>query len=158
MIFAFDPEYISQRLTEIAPETRNLSVVVQDDESTWTLAFEDEMTVLVLLEWVDQPRRLVLSADIGKPPAERAADIHAAALSYNMLWRDTGGARIGMGGEDGDLLLIRDIDAQSVQGNEFILLLERFADLAQWWENFVTSERTGLFVPQFGMTQVLARA
>ena len=158
MIFTFDPEYISQRLTEIAPETRNLSVVIQDDEATWTLAFEDEITVLVLLEWADRPRRLVLSADIGKPPAHRAADIQAAALSYNMLWRETGGARIGMGGEEGDLLLIRDIDAQSVQGEEFVLLLEQFADLAQWWENFVTSERTGLFVPQFGMSQVLARA
>ena len=157
MIFTFDPEYISQRLTEIGPETRNLSVIVQDDESTWTLAFEDEITVLVLLEWADQPRRLVLSADIGKPPARRAAEVHAAALSYNMLWRETGGARIGMGGEEGDLLLIRDIDPDSVRGNEFILLLEDFTELTQWWEAFVTSEAVDGPMPMTSGIELAAR-
>ncbi len=68
MSFHFDPQYISQRLGEIGPETENLSVIVQDDDSTWTLAFENEVTVLVLVEWADEPARLVLSADIGTPP------------------------------------------------------------------------------------------
>ena len=158
MSVTFDPEYISQRLVEVGPEARNLSVIVQDDESTWTLAFEDEITVLVLIEWAEQPHRLVLSTDVGRPPDARAAEVHAAALSYNLLWRETGGARVGMGGEEGDLLLIREIDPQSVQGSEFVSLLEEFADVAQWWEHFVTSEEADLSAPRPQMAQLLARA
>lgn len=117
MSFHFDPQYISQRLGEVGPETENLSVIVQDDDSTWTLAFENEATVLILVEWAEEPARLVLSADIGTPPQSRAAQVHKTALSYNTLWRDTGGARIGMAGEEGDLLLVRELAPGSVQGD-----------------------------------------
>lgn len=143
MNFHFDPEYISQQLGEVGPDTENLSVIVQDDESTWTLAFENEATVLVLVEWAEEPERLILSADIGTPPAGRVTQAHQAALSYNTLWRDTGGARIGMGGEEGDLLLMHELDLQSVQGEEFARILEPFAEVARWWEGYVTSEEIG---------------
>ena len=157
MNFHFDPEYISQRLGEVGPETENLSVIVQDDESTWTLAFENDATVLVLAEWADEPARLVLSADIGKPPARRAAEVHQAALSYNTLWRDTGGARIGMGGEEGDLLLLRELDPESVQREEFSRILEQFADVAQWWEGYVTSEEIDIPASAPAMAHMAAR-
>lgn len=86
MSFHFDPQYISQRLGEIGPETENLSVIVQDDDSTWTLAFENEVTVLVLVEWADEPARLVLSATSahrrrprGPGPQDRSLLQHAVA-------------------------------------------------------------------------------
>ncbi|RZL87151.1 MAG: hypothetical protein EOP82_27575 [Variovorax sp.] len=154
--FPFDPEYIGQRLRELAPYSQNIIAVIQDDESIWSLLFEDE--VIALAEWADEPARLVLSADIGKAPAGRVAEVHAAALSYNTLWRESGGARIGMGGEEGDLLLIRDLDSQSVQSSEFAGILEQFADVAQWWESYVTSEEAGLPALVPGMAQLVARA
>lgn len=157
MNFHFDPEYISQRLGEVGPEVENLSVVIQDDESSWTLAFETEATVLVLLEWAAQPARLVLSVDIGTPPAGRAAQVHQAALSYNTLWRDTGGTRIGMGGEGGDLLLVREVDAQSVQDEVFPRILEQFAEVAQWWEGYVTTEQIAIPASAPAMAQMAAR-
>ncbi|WP_345537467.1 type III secretion system chaperone [Variovorax defluvii] len=138
--FHFDPEYIGQRLGAVGPDTENLTVIIQDDDSTWTLAFEQGATVLVLAEWAEAPARLVLSTDIGKPPARRATEVYQAVLSYTTLWRDTGGARIGMAGDEGDLLLLRELDPHSVQSDEFPLILQQFADVAQWWEGFVTSE------------------
>lgn len=155
--FHFDPQYISQRLGEVGPETENLSVIVQDDDSTWTLAFENEVTVLVLVEWADEPGRLVLSADIGTPPASRAADVHKTALSYNTLWRDTGGARIGMGGEAGDLLLVRELNPESVQDGDLARVLEQFAAVAQWWEGYVTSEEIAIPASAPAMAQMAAR-
>jgi len=155
--FHFDPEYISQRLGEIGPETENLSVIVQDDESTWTLAFESDVTVLVLVEWAEDPSRLVLSADIGTPPAGRAAQVHKTALSYNTLWRDTGGARIGMGGEEGDLLLVRELSRESVSAGEFARILEQFAAVAQWWEGYVTSEEIAIPASAPAMAHMAAR-
>jgi hypothetical protein len=155
--FHFDPQYISQRLGEVGPETENLSVIVQDDDSTWTLAFENEVTVLVLVEWADEPARLVLSADIGTPPEGRAAQVHKTALSYNTLWRDTGGARIGMGGEEGDLLLVRELDPESVQGGDLAGVLEQFAAVAQWWEGYVTSEEIAIPASAPALAQMAAR-
>ncbi len=157
MNFHFDPEYISQRLGQIGPETENLSVIVQDDASTWTLAFENEATVLVLVEWAEEPARLVLSADIGTPPARRAAEVHQAALSYNTLWRDTGGTRIGMGGEEGDLLLLRELDPESVQREEFPRILEQFAEVARWWEGYITSEAIDISASAPAMAHMAAR-
>lgn len=157
MSFHFDPQYISQRLGEVGPETENLSVIVQDDDSSWTLAFENEVTVLVLVEWADEPARLVLTADIGTPPAGRAAQVHKTALSYNTLWRETGGARIGMGGEEGDLLLVRELDAESVQGGDLASVLEQFAAVAQWWEGYVTSEEIAIPASAPAMAQMAAR-
>jgi hypothetical protein len=155
--FHFDPQYITQRLGEVGPETENLSVIVQDDDATWTLAFENEVTVLVLVEWADEPARLVLSADIGTPPEGRAAQVHKTALSYNTLWRDTGGARIGMGGEEGDLLLVRELDPESVQGSDLAGVLEQFAAVAQWWEGYVTSEEIAIPASAPAMAQMAAR-
>lgn len=155
--FHFDPQYVSQRLGEVGPDAENLSVIVQDDDSTWTLAFESDVTVLILAEWAEEPARLVLSADIGTPPQGRAAQVHKTALSYNTLWRDTGGARIGMGGEEGDLLLVRELDPESVQGGEFARVLEQFAAVAQWWEGYVTSEEIAIPASAPAMAQMAAR-
>ncbi|WP_076997721.1 type III secretion system chaperone [Variovorax sp. KK3] len=139
MSFHLDPEYVSRRLGEVGATTEDLAVVVQDDESTWTLAFNKDTDVLVLAEWADEPARLVLSADIGTPLPARAVKVHHTALSYNLLWRETGGARIGMGGAQGDLLLLRELDADCVQGQAFADVLNQFAETARWWEGFVRS-------------------
>ncbi|VTU25983.1 type III secretion system chaperone [Variovorax sp. PBL-E5] len=152
--FLLDPEYVSQRLSEVAPQSEAIAAVLQNSESTWALAFDND--VAMLIEWADEPARIVLSADIGKPPAQRTAEVHAAGLSYNTLWRETGGARICMGGEPGDLLLVRELDADSVRGGDFIGTLEHFAELTRWWEGYVTSEDLGMNMP--GMAELTSRA
>jgi hypothetical protein len=154
--FLFDPAYVSQRLSEIAPNSETIAAVLHDGENSWTLAFDND--VALLIEWVDEPRRLMLSADIGKAPGKRAAEVHAAALSYNILWRETGGARICMGGDSSELVLIRELDADTARGGDFAGVLEHFAELVRWWELYVTSEDVGMTAPMPAMVEMAARA
>jgi len=157
MTFLFDSAYVSQRLSDIAPGSETIAAVLHDGENTWTLAF-DNNEVALLVEWVGEPGRLVLSADIGKAPAQRAAEVHAAALSYNILWRETGGVKICMGGDSGELVLIRELDADTVRGGGFAGVLEHFAELGRWWALYVTSDDVGLTAPMPRMVEMASRA
>lgn len=136
-----NPDSAAGRLVEVAHQSEHIAAVIQVDEAAWTLAFEDDTAFLV--EWADEPGRLVVSVDIGKPPVKREIEVRATALSYNTLWRETGSVRISMSGEEGELLLIRALPTAIVQGDEFAAILEHFALIARWWTAYVTSEDFG---------------
>lgn len=131
-----DPEQLTDRLVQVAPLSNEIVAIDQGEDGTWALGFDDNTQVL--MEWASQPERIVLSAAVGVPPPERTAEVLTAALSFTALWRESGGAKLAKGGDDGELMLIREIHSDLEGGWDLLPVLEHFSHVAAWWHSYVT--------------------
>jgi hypothetical protein len=128
---------IDDVLFEIAPLADRLLAISPTEDGGWALGFEDD--TIVFLELACEPVRIVLSSLVGKPPAEREAEVHATALSYASLWRESDGARIARGGDEGELQLVQEVPV-SATPFEMLPALEHFSRAATFWREFVSRE------------------
>lgn len=135
MEMLLDPDSFATRLVEVAPLSDKITSISHADDGSWVLQFTDE--TIVLLEWVSQPNRIVLSAAVGRPAREHAEELYGLALSFSALSRDSCGARLGLGGEDGELVLIRELHADTAGGWDLLPVLEHFAYVAGWWKGVI---------------------
>jgi hypothetical protein len=131
-----DPTALMNRLVDVARQTDKITAIDQADDGAWALQFSDN--TVVLMEWATNPDRIVLSAALGAPPSERAEELFGVALSFSTLWRDSYGARLGLGGEGGELMLIRDLNSDRVGGWDLLPALEHFAHVAGWWRKVIS--------------------
>jgi hypothetical protein len=125
-------------LCEAGPLSDNIQSIMQASSTAWSIAFEDG--TLVLAESITGPSRIAMSASIGAPPPRRRATVHSVALSYNMLWRETGGVRIGQAGDEETLLLMQDLCITESSTQQIARALEHFASLAAWWGAYVETD------------------
>jgi hypothetical protein len=130
-----DPQTLTSRLVEVAPLSDKITAIDQAEDGSWALEFSDK--TVVLMEWAERPERIVLSATLGTPPAERTEELFTLALSFSTLWRDTCGARLGLGGDGGELLLIRELYTDTAGGWDLLPVLEHFAYVAGWWRGVI---------------------
>ena len=131
-----DPAALTNRLVDVAPLSDKITAIDQADDGAWALEFSDK--TVVLMEWVARPDRVVLSAVLGAPASDRCEELFAVALSFSTLWRDSCGARLGLGGDGGELLLIRDLYSDTAGGWDLLPVLEHFAYVAGWWRKVIS--------------------
>jgi hypothetical protein len=129
---------LTDRLVQIAPQSDRIRNLEAISEEAWVLGFDDDG--VVILEWARHPDRIVLSAMIGEPPAERAVEVFETALSYTALWQESGGARIAKGGADGELVLIRELHTGGHEEWELLRAVEHFSNVAAWWRHYACIE------------------
>jgi len=148
-----DPQQLTDRLIEIAPLTDQIQNIAQLDDGAWALGFDDE--TVVMMEWAPHPERVVLSATIGSPPVEREAEVFETALSYTALWQESGGAKVAKGGQEGELVLIRELHPELEQGWDLLPVLEHFSNVAAWWKHYVGLVPTASLAAQSTALDVL---
>jgi hypothetical protein len=98
----------------------------------------------VTLEWAENPDKVVLSTILGKPSQKNQLSVYETLLCYNLLWRDTGGVKMALGGPEGEILLIYEMYIQETNLNEFKTVLLNFLNIAKVWEVFIQSEDNSL--------------
>ena len=103
----------------------------------------------VLAEWDDERQRLMLSVEIGTPPVDRVAEIYETLLSYNLLWRATGGVHMGLTGRKGPALQMAELAGAEIAPRQIALVAANLADKAGIWRAYFESETpSGEAVPQ----------
>jgi len=130
-----EPQAVTDRLVEVAPLSEKIVAMSQADDGTWVLSFADG--TIVLMEWANKPERVVLTSPLGHPPKNRAEELFALCLSFSALSRESCGARIGLGGEEGELMLIRELHHDTAGGWDLLPVLEHFAYVASWWQGVI---------------------
>jgi hypothetical protein len=93
----------------IGPAMPGVAAVGTAQDGCWAIAFEDGREVAV--EHDEAAGTLTLSLDLGRPDAARRAALRDAALSFNALWRLTGGLRIGQASPGGAFVLMLSLPA-----------------------------------------------
>lgn len=133
-------EQIQQLMQELGPATPDIDAVVQTEEPSWAIQFSDES--IIVIEPVDEPPRLVMSAEIGTAPETAERQLYEALLSYNLLWRDNGGVKIGLAGPKGSLIINWEISLDGLTLIELQSALVRFLKAVSSWQHYVAKADT----------------
>ncbi len=129
-------------MEEVGPEVSDIETVIQNEDRDWAIQFEDQ--TIVTLEWADNPDKVVLSTILGKPTQKNQLSVYETLPCYNLLWRDTGGVKMALGGPEGVILLIYEMYMQETNLNEFKTVLLNFLNIAKVWEVFIQSEDSSM--------------
>jgi hypothetical protein len=149
-------EAMQSLMKSLGPQTPSIDAVVQNEDRTWAVQFDDAS--VAFLEWDDQPPRLVITADLGKIEEGRQLEVMRTLLSYNLLWRDTGGVKSAMGGPDGGAMLLYEWHAGEPVLSELQTVLQNFQGIAGAWRRYVESGGTVEEVLPISLQQLGNRA
>lgn len=108
------------------------------DSGSWLATLEGKTPILV--EWTNDPGRLVLSSVLGRPTIEQRMAVFETLLSYNLLWEETGGARMAINGVEGKALLIYDLHGNNLSYVLLGTVLTNFSQLVEMWRDYVQHE------------------
>jgi hypothetical protein len=124
---------LMSELGSVLPEELTVSPA---EESLWTVRFEDDSALSV--QWANTPERLVLSATLGRAQADQQLALYETLLSYNLLWQETGGVRIGMDGPHGELTMVYDFFEDLLPTSTLRTVVLNLANLAHVWRSYVS--------------------
>lgn len=125
-------------MEEIGPAMPEIEAVIQSEEKNWAIQFEDQS--IVMLEWAENPDRVVLTAILGTPSETMQLSVYETLLCYNLLWKDTGGVKMALSGPGGELVLLYELFAATLNRHDLQTVLINFVSIAQVWGVFVTGE------------------
>ena len=142
-------EKIQQLLQELGPNTPEIDAVVQTEDLSWAVQFSDE--TIIIVEPVEDPGRMMLSAELGSASDTLQLPIYETLLCYNLLWRETGGVKIGLAGPKGSLIISTEILIHGLLLGDFQQALMDFSNIARSWTKYVTDGGKHVVPPLPGM-------
>ena len=125
-------------MEEIGPSIPEIEAVIQSEDKNWAIQFEDQS--IVMLEWAEQPDRVVLTTLLVTPSESMQLSVYETLLCYNLLWKDTGGVKMALSGPGGELVLLYEMFASSLNLADMQVVLTNFLSIAQVWGTYVTGE------------------
>lgn len=150
-----EPHAVSVLLASAAEADESITDIATLEDGGWSLLIEHAGECLVELE--EDGRSLVLSIEIGRPPAERSTEALSAALCFNTLWRETGGMTMSRAEIEGEVALTQQLPAAAVLGDDFAARLKQFTDIAVFWRTWLEMAETPQQSPdQFALMQMRA--
>ncbi len=134
-------------MEEIGPSLPEIEAVIQSEDKNWAIQFSDQ--AIVMLEWGEDPDRVVLTSLLGAPSESMQLSVYETLLCYNLLWKDTGGVKMALSGPGGDLVVIYELFSTDLTLGELQTVLTNFVSIAQIWTVYVTgeSEQPGMPLP-----------
>jgi hypothetical protein len=72
-------------------------------------------------------------------------------LCYNLMWRDSGGVKIGLAGPQGALIISTDVCIESLTLQDLQQEIQRFLTIARSWTQYVGKADAGEAPPLPGM-------
>jgi hypothetical protein len=142
-------EKIQQLLQELGPSTPDIDAVAQTEDPSWAIQFSDE--TVILIEPTDDPGRMVISADLGHTTDSMQLPIYETLLCYNLLWRQTGGVKIGLAGPKGSLIVSTEVCVEGLTLNDLQQELMNFVMIVRAWSRYVADGGKELAPPLPGM-------
>ena len=102
-----------------------------DEQPMWWLAVDENQSVIA--EWNETIQRLMLTADVGEVPEKRLETALQEALSFNLIWQETGGARLALMPKEDRLRLMVDLHATNLSSEQVADAVINLLQTAQNW-------------------------
>lgn len=131
-------EQIQQLIQELGPSMPDIDAVVQTEDPSWAIQFADE--TVIILEAAEEPPRIILSSELGSPTDSLQLPIYETLLCYNLLWRETGGVKIGLAGPKGALILSSELCLEGLTLMDLQAGITNFAKITRSWGQYVMGE------------------
>lgn len=128
-------EKIQQLIQELGPNMQDIDAIVQTEEPSWAIQFSDE--IILIIEAAEEPARMVFSAELGNVSETNQRTIYESLLCYNLMWRDTGGVKIGLAGPQGALIISTELCLDGLVMNDLQIHLTNFLKITRSWQGYV---------------------
>ena len=128
-------EQIENLVKELGPAMSDIDAIVQTEDPSWAIQFSDE--TIIILEPADDPSRIVISTELGAAAEAQQRTVYETMLCYNLMWRDSGGVKIGLAGPQGALIISTDVCIESLTLQELKQEIQRFLTIARSWAQYV---------------------
>lgn len=128
-------EQIENLVKELGPAMSDIDAIVQTEDPSWAIQFSDE--TIIILEPADDPSRIVISTELGAAAEAQQRTVYETMLCYNLMWRDSGGVKIGLAGPQGALIISTDVCIESLTLQELTQQIQRFLTIARSWAQYV---------------------
>jgi hypothetical protein len=128
-------EQIEHLVKELGPAMPEIDAIVQTEDPSWAIQFSDE--TIIILEPADDPSRIVISTELGAAAEAQQRTVYETMLCYNLMWRDSGGVKIGLAGPQGALIISTDVCIESLTLQELKQEIQRFLTIARSWAQYV---------------------
>ena len=142
-------EQIEHLIKEIGPAMPEVDAIVQTEDPSWAIQFSDE--TIIILEPADDPSRVVISTELGAAVEAQQRRVYETMLCYNLMWRDSGGVKIGLAGPQGALIISTDVCIEGLTLQDLKQEIERFLQIARSWTQYVGKVDAGEAPPLPGM-------
>ncbi|CAM8647640.1 MAG: type III secretion system chaperone [Burkholderiaceae bacterium] len=142
-------EQIEHLIKEIGPAMPEVDAIVQTEDPSWAIQFSDE--TIIILEPADDPSRVVISTELGAAVEAQQRRVYETMLCYNLMWRDSGGVKIGLAGPQGALIISTDVCIEGLTLQDLKQEIERFLQIARSWTQYVGKADAGEAPPLPGM-------
>ena len=142
-------EQIEQLVKQLGPVMPEIDAIVQTEEPSWAVQFSDE--TILLFEASEDPSRIVISTELGAAAEAQQRAVYETMLCYNLMWRDSGGVKIGLAGPQGALIISTDVCIASLTLQELQQEIQRFLTVARSWTQYVGKADAGEAPPLPGM-------
>ena len=142
-------EQISELVQHIGPAIPEIDAIVQTEDPSWAIQFSDES--IILLEAAEDPARIVISTELGSAAEAQQRAIYETMLCYNMMWRDTGGIKIGLAGPQGALIISTEVCLEGLTLQDLQQKILSFLKTTRSWTQYVGKAENGEAPPLPGM-------
>lgn len=130
---------IQDLISQIGPVFPDIDAVIQTEDPSWAIQFVDELVVMI--EQLEQPDRMVFSSEIGAVTDDQELPVYEALLCYNLLWKDTGGVKIGLAGPKGTLIVTSELLLDGLTLMSFQEALTNFTNIARSLSKYVLKDK-----------------
>jgi hypothetical protein len=136
-------EQVQGLIEALGARNDEIEVITRNGDAQWSVGFDED--TVVTLDLVADQAKLVLSTPLGRPSTEQRLAAYEAMLSYNMLWLETGGVTIGLGGAHGELVQLFELNAADDDLTLDLLdvVLVNFAEKARMWRRVIAEGSFG---------------
>lgn len=118
---------------------------LKTQDGAYAIRFED---LDIFVEVEADRGRVVLSSEIGTPFHARAAEVYETMLSYNLLWRATGGLRMALTGRGGAMVQLVDLAGEEISARQIVTVAVNMADLTGIWQAYLLTGGGDVSLPQ----------
>lgn len=148
-------EQIDGLMQALGPVLDPLAIEAAAEENLWGIAMEEDLVVIVELD--ESKNCLVLSADLGAPPAGDRMALYELLLQFNFHWQTTGGNRMSLDGPEGAVVQIFEIHADQVDAMQMKSIVTSFSEVAKAWRELIqrpapTDGSMSGFRPDYGLS------
>ena len=130
---------IQDLISQIGPVFLDIDAVIQTEDPSWAFQFVDELVVMI--EQLEHPDRIVFSSEIGTVADDQELPVYEALLCYNLLWKDTGGVKIGLAGPKGILIVTTELLLDGLTLMTFQEALTNFTNIAKSLGKYVIRDK-----------------
>lgn len=130
---------IQDLISQIGPVFPDIDAVIQTEDPSWAIQFVDELVVMI--EQLEHPDRMVFSSELGAVTDDQELPVYEALLCYNLLWKDTGGVKIGLAGPKGILIVTTELLLDGLTLMSFQEALTNFTNISRSLGKYVIRDK-----------------